>query len=56
MGLVRFFVTPIFDCKIKMRTEPIKVALKKLKNSKNMGAFINEVNYLKLLNNLIYCL
>ena len=27
----------------KQRTEPIRVALKKLKNSKNMEAFINEV-------------
>src|SRR3954453_18799383 len=29
----------------KQRTEPIRVALKKLKNSENMEAFINEVNY-----------
>ena len=29
----------------KRRTGPIKVALKKLKNSENMEAFINEVNY-----------
>ena len=29
----------------KKRTGPIKVALKKLKNSENMEAFINEVNY-----------
>src|SRR3954447_18820459 len=29
----------------KKRTEPIRVALKKLKNSENMEAFINEVNY-----------
>src|SRR3954471_14779043 len=27
----------------KMRTDPIRVALKKLKNSENMEAFINEV-------------
>ena len=40
----------------KKRTGPIMVALKKLKNSKNMEAFINEVNYFKLLNHLIYCL
>ena len=40
----------------KERTNPIKVALKKLKNSKNMEAFINEVNYFKLLNHFIYCL
>ena len=32
----------------KMRSLPIKVALKKLKNSKNMEAFINEVNYFKI--------
>src|SRR3954468_21502398 len=31
--------------KTKLRTEPIRVALKKLKNSENMEAFINEVNY-----------
>ena len=37
----------------KKRTKPIKVALKKLKNSKNMEAFINEVNYFKLLNHFI---
>src|SRR5438477_10569082 len=42
--------------KTKKRSEPIKVALKKLKNSKNMEAFINEVNYFKLLNCFIYCL
>jgi len=29
----------------KRRTGPIKAALKKLKNSENMEAFINEVNY-----------
>src|SRR3954453_22796046 len=29
----------------KQRTGPIRVALKKLKNSENMEAFINEVNY-----------
>ena len=40
----------------KIRTKPIRVALKKLKNSKNMEAFINEVNYFKLLNHFIYCL
>src|SRR6266487_6421068 len=46
----------------KKRSKPIKVALKKLKNSKNMEAFINEVNYFKLLyhliiacNNFFYC-
>src|SRR5437763_1925276 len=32
----------------KKRTKPIKVALKKLKNSKNMEVFINEVNYFKI--------
>ena len=31
--------------KTKERTKPIRVALKKLKNSKNMEAFINEVSY-----------
>ena len=46
---------PILD-KAKKRTGPIIVALKKLKNSENMKAFINEVNYFKLLNYLIYCL
>ena len=33
---------PIINIKTKKRTEPIKVALKKLKNSKNMEAFINN--------------
>src|SRR5688572_19894807 len=33
----------------KMRTKPIRIALKKLKNSKNMEAFINEVNYFKII-------
>ena len=33
----------------KERTKPIRVALKKLKNSKNMEAFINEVNYFKII-------
>ena len=33
----------------KKRTKPIRVALKKLKNSKNMEAFINEVNYFKII-------
>ena len=47
---------PIFDETTKKRTKPIIVALKKLKNSKNMEAFINEVNYFKLLNHFIYCL
>ena len=42
--------------KTKKRIGPIRVALKKLKNSKNMEAFINEVNYFKLLNCFIYCL
>ena len=46
---------PIFDTTRK-HTSPIRVALKKLKNSKNMEAFINEVNYFKLLNHFIYCL
>src|SRR5215212_8024745 len=36
---------PIFDKTTKKRTKPIRVALKKLKNSENMEAFINEVNY-----------
>ena len=40
----------------KKRTKPIRVALKKLKNSKNMEAFINEVNYFKLLNHYVYFL
>ena len=44
---------PISGTKIKKRSKPIKVALKKLKNSKNMEAFINEVNYFKLLNHFI---
>ena len=35
----------IFDKTTKKRTGPIKVALKKLKNSENIEAFINEVNY-----------
>src|SRR5438128_11898378 len=39
---------PIFG-KTKMRTKPIKVALKKLKNSKNMEVFINEVNYFEII-------
>ena len=37
----------IFD-RTKKCTAPIRVALKKLKNSENMDVFINEVNYLKL--------
>ena len=41
---------PILDFNnTKKRTKPIKVALKKLKNSKNMEAFINEVNYFKII-------
>src|SRR5688572_33376483 len=36
---------PIWDITTKKRIKPIRVALKKLKNSKNMKAFINEVNY-----------
>ena len=44
---------PIYS-KTKERTKPIRVALKKLKNSNNMEAFINEVNYFKLLNHFIY--
>ena len=32
----------------KKRTAPIRVALKKLKNSENMDVFINEVNYFKI--------
>ena len=39
--------------KTKNRTKPIKVALKKLKNSKNMEAFINEVNYFKIIIHLL---
>ena len=39
---------PILD-KIKKHSKPIIVALKKLKNSKNMEAFINEVNYFKII-------
>ena len=35
---------PIYD-KTKKRTKPIRVALKKLKNSENIESFINEVNY-----------
>ena len=35
---------PTLD-KAKKRTKPIRVALKKLKNSEHMEAFINEVNY-----------
>ena len=35
--------------KTKERTKPIRVALKKLKNSENMEAFINEVNYFKII-------
>src|SRR3954463_7550531 len=33
---------PIYS-RTKMRTDPIRVALKKLKNSKNIEAFANEV-------------
>jgi len=40
--------TPIFDKQHKRRTGPITVALKKLKNSDNMEAFINEVKIFKL--------
>src|SRR4051812_25859247 len=36
---------PIVGFTTKQRTGPIRVALKKLKNSENMEAFINEVNY-----------
>src|SRR5947207_14033568 len=39
---------PIHGETTKKRTGPIMVALKKLKNSENMEAFINEVNYFKL--------
>ena len=38
----------------KLHTEPIRVALKKLKNSNNMEAFINEVNYFKIIKS--FCL
>ena len=38
---------PDFDIlkRNKIRTEPVTVALKKLKKSENMEAFINEVNF-----------
>jgi serine/threonine protein kinase len=36
---------PVSHTNTKQRTEPISVALKKLKNSENLEAFINEVNY-----------
>jgi hypothetical protein len=36
---------PKYSKTTKQRTAPIRVALKKLKNSENMEAFINEVNY-----------
>src|SRR5688572_5268288 len=36
---------PILDWTIKKRSGPIRVALKKLKNSNNIEAFINEVIY-----------
>ena len=45
---------PIRLRKTKERTEPIRVALKKLKNSKNMEAFINEVNYFRVIKS--FCL
>ena len=38
---------PIFDKTTKKRSELIRVALKKLKNAKNIEAFINEVNHFK---------
>ena len=37
----------------KKRTAPIRVALKKLKNSENMDVFINEVNYFKIILKII---
>ena len=40
---------PIFDETIKKRSGPIRVALKKLKNSENMEAFINEVNCFEII-------
>ena len=39
---------PVFDYKHKKRNGPVTVALKKLKNSDNMEAFINEVKIFKL--------
>ena len=43
---------PIDIVKTKKRTKPIRVALKKLKNSENMEAFINEVNYFKIIKSI----
>src|SRR3954447_21976597 len=39
---------PVFDYEHRKRTEPVTVALKKLKKSDNMEAFVNEVKILKL--------
>ena len=47
---------PTPDKIIKKRTVPIRVALKKLKNSKNIEAFINEVNLLNSFHYYYYCL
>src|SRR6185369_5564196 len=44
---------PVYGKNSKERTDPITVALKKLKNTDNMEAFINEVKNFKLIN-LIY--
>ena len=53
-GFAKIFSATWLDGKLildrtKKRTVPIRVALKKLKNSKNMEAFINEVNYFKII-------
>src|SRR3954454_20113462 len=49
-GFANIFSATLLDGKptvdkAKQRSEPIRVALKKLKNSENMEVFINEVNY-----------
>ena len=45
---------PIGHSKTKKRTNPIRIALKKLKNSNNMEAFINEVNYFKIIKYILF--
>ena len=52
-GFAKIFSATWLDGKLildrtKKRTAPIRVALKRLKNSENMEVFINEVNYFKI--------
>src|ERR1044072_1698475 len=59
-GFAKIFFATWLDGKLildrtKKRTVPIRVALKKLKNSENMEVFINEVNYLKFISFITIC-